>query len=1045
MTATAIRRIGRLRPPPLMPSRGHGRLGRHCSSAAIALLLAGSGIALSAPNAYAAVDQITLSVASDGTAPFDSIDVDASNGKVRTNDTVTYNWQYTTDGAEGRTVSFVQTLDAPTPAAVTFAPENITQCTGEGGGSISSDGRTLTCNIALPPNSSGSVPISVRVGGAARNGEQISTTLAAGGKTSAPVLTDIVAMPQLNLSKKHYSYPTTSIVDGVQGVTMTYGVAVEGPPLAKGSELVTEDLHWIDDLSQVSPNAKLVNCGPNTLATRLPNSKIGINPSAIPANSVTDSGTIACTQTGGAGTPIQVAVTGADLSGSHLPSNYPNTAFLATYNIMVFIPASDIVSAPEGRLSITNQLTGFDPNGVSGQSNFGEGFEPGGAPDVGLCAFDANNAGRANDNCWSSFIDSGAGPAGKLLTDSDKVFGPVGGATSLNSGNGTVAAGTKYFTQLRQDAGAVTTLPPTAMCDRWDPSTQQIVGPGAMYHTGLGAPGIVTSGYIVEYAVLPMSSDDDRRAASCDRGTWFSSIDAAGGPAVVNAVRITPDWSLQPGQGQRLHIQFVAMDNEAGTIIGDWAGTSAKATGGSWGQSTYVKETHAGGLGGRLFLTGATLRVTKGTVPAAVTDVFAGEPIKYELKPRVFNASPVDNQAPVTGVKVTDTLSSCVVYQEGSSSVPVAVAPGNNGADGVPCTGDVGETGQTLVFDLGAVTANNAIAPITYAVTTQATTPENTHAPNVAVISSDTAVAEDLALRTTRYDVIIRNQAQFAVAKTVDTPTVEIDNPYAYTITYRNLTSQVIDKAQLIDVLPYNGDSRGTSFTGTTAFAGTGSVPSGVVVECTTDAPATINADPAANTTIWSSDCPAETTGLRLTVSSVPAGGVGAVKVNFTPTENTAADVYVNDVAGARSSSSDLLIPPTPSVRVDVVSSSIGDFVWHDLNGNGIQDSGEPGIANFPVTLSGNDSKGNAVTLSTTTDANGKYRFDGLRSGTYTITFDPSGLGVGESFTTAHAGSDGMLDSDGDSVTGKTDPISLGIDSQDLGWDQGVVTETTTT
>ena len=30
---------------------------------------------------------------------------------------------------------------------------------------------------------------------------------------------------------------------------------------------------------------------------------------------------------------------------------------------------------------------------------------------------------------------------------------------------------------------------------------------------------------------------------------------------------------------------------------------------------------------------------------------------------------------------------------------------------------------------------------------------------------------------------------------------------------------------------------------------------------------------------------------------------------------------------------------------------SIGDFVWNDLNANGVQDSGEPGIANVPVQL----------------------------------------------------------------------------------------------
>ena len=45
---------------------------------------------------------------------------------------------------------------------------------------------------------------------------------------------------------------------------------------------------------------------------------------------------------------------------------------------------------------------------------------------------------------------------------------------------------------------------------------------------------------------------------------------------------------------------------------------------------------------------------------------------------------------------------------------------------------------------------------------------------------------------------------------------------------------------------------------------------------------------------------------------------------------------------------------------------------------NGVRDAGEPGIAGVTVTLSGTDALNNPVNLSTTTDANGNYAFDGL-------------------------------------------------------------------
>ena len=78
-------------------------------------------------------------------------------------------------------------------------------------------------------------------------------------------------------------------------------------------------------------------------------------------------------------------------------------------------------------------------------------------------------------------------------------------------------------------------------------------------------------------------------------------------------------------------------------------------------------------------------------------------------------------------------------------------------------------------------------------------------------------------------------------------------------------------------------------------------------------------------------------------------------------------------------------------------SSVIGDFVWQDLNRNGVQDAGEPALAGASVTLSGGDTAFPAVT----TGGDGRYAFPGLCAGTYTIeasgplyyAASPSGMG----------------------------------------------------
>src|SRR5205823_2396276 len=57
---------------------------------------------------------------------------------------------------------------------------------------------------------------------------------------------------------------------------------------------------------------------------------------------------------------------------------------------------------------------------------------------------------------------------------------------------------------------------------------------------------------------------------------------------------------------------------------------------------------------------------------------------------------------------------------------------------------------------------------------------------------------------------------------------------------------------------------------------------------------------------------------------------------------------------------------------------SIGDYVWDDANGNGIQDPGEPGLSGATVNLL--DGLGNWLS-STGTDGNGHYQFTGLSAG----------------------------------------------------------------
>ena len=116
-----------------------------------------------------------------------------------------------------------------------------------------------------------------------------------------------------------------------------------------------------------------------------------------------------------------------------------------------------------------------------------------------------------------------------------------------------------------------------------------------------------------------------------------------------------------------------------------------------------------------------------------------------------------------------------------------------------------------------------------------------------------------------------------------------------------------------------------------------------------------------------------------------------------------------------------------------IPTGSIGDFVWEDLNGNGVQEPGEPGIEGVKVVLQ--DQNGNPLDTKFT-DPSGHYLFDDLEPATYMVKFElPAGY---DAFTSDNTGGDDTKDSDADPVTGKTGMIVLASGEDDLTNDAGV-------
>jgi hypothetical protein len=117
------------------------------------------------------------------------------------------------------------------------------------------------------------------------------------------------------------------------------------------------------------------------------------------------------------------------------------------------------------------------------------------------------------------------------------------------------------------------------------------------------------------------------------------------------------------------------------------------------------------------------------------------------------------------------------------------------------------------------------------------------------------------------------------------------------------------------------------------------------------------------------------------------------------------------------------------------VLGQIGNFVWKDLDGDGIQDIGEPGIGGVVVGLY--DCSNNLI-RSETTGSDGKFTIDNVLRGFYKLRFDISGLPPGCAFTYKNAGTDIALDSDAD-LAGWTDCFFINPGQRDTTRDAGLL------
>lgn len=115
------------------------------------------------------------------------------------------------------------------------------------------------------------------------------------------------------------------------------------------------------------------------------------------------------------------------------------------------------------------------------------------------------------------------------------------------------------------------------------------------------------------------------------------------------------------------------------------------------------------------------------------------------------------------------------------------------------------------------------------------------------------------------------------------------------------------------------------------------------------------------------------------------------------------------------------------------LSPCLGNYVFSDLNQDGIQNNGEIGVAGITTSLY--NATTNSILATVKTDAYGYYQFCGLTPGDYKVGFS---LPTNYVFTSSNTGSDDAIDSDPNNITGLTAIYTLVSGDSNMTVDAGI-------
>jgi uncharacterized repeat protein (TIGR01451 family) len=490
---------------------------------------------------------------------------------------------------------------------------------------------------------------------------------------------------------------------------------------------------------------------------------------------------------------------------------------------------------------------------------------------------------------------------------------------------------------LAFDTAYVTYTPPPV-----DAQFPQIRG---LNRNGGPSGGPLTNPPPLEYYVGNQFGDPEAFDCGSDPGGWTTTLPA--NLSTVKAIRVRFPHSMFAAEGIE-GIQLNAYTTIKPNVpVGQdvWMFGSVLRDGVNWigpGNNNVITPTPGArypSTNGRrdiLRIVQATPAIEKSSDRSVVKP---GDPATFTLTYSANGAGAIPPT--VDNYQIVDTLPLGMTYVAGSASPAPTVTADAQGR-------------QVLTWNLDGVPTNVENALTYQAVAGASVTPGQTLT-NTATSSlggQTTAPAEA--------QVTVSSSGYTQVSKTTDTPFVpnldgQGNGAGSWTVRVKSFDPLPQAFTDTIDVLPYNGDGRGTDYTGSYSLTGV-DVPDGQTVYYTTAYPSTLSDDPDApsngsagdvtgNTVGWTTTMPASPTAIRVIGPALDPGAEQSFKVDIMTSGAHGGDLYVNRAQGVAGHTQLVMRTSAPMSVANYYSASLKKYVqddkgrWHDAND----------VADYPV------------------------------------------------------------------------------------------------